>query len=229
MSLAVSSIPSPRLAAQESCKNQVIPFRKRKQAKILTHTWHDKKFKKLSAPTPNAQTLWIRLMTAPEIDRIPGLFFITIQHLAHTLGWSVEDTHRCWQEIEKEEMGFADWDAGLVWIPQGILHNPPTNPNVVKGWWKHWDNLPECGLLYQAWMKLGELVALRGPKWHDAFKQASDIIFEGEASELTANDIKTSVTWVYPSTKKSSNLSLFTIVTSAFVPDSNDFHPMHAR
>lgn len=190
MPIANSAIAPSKMEEWSTCKSQVVPFRKRRYTKVLLNTWHDAKFKKLSAPPPNAQTLWLRVMTAPESDRIPGLFFVTIQQLAHTLGWDVEATRKCWQEIEQQEMGFADWDAGLVWIPQGVSNNPPTNPNVVKGWYKHWDNLPKCGLLYQAWMKLGELVALRGPKWHDAFKQASDIIFEGEASETDLQEIE---------------------------------------
>lgn len=179
-----SHVQSIRPQVHGPYKDRIIKmkFRKSKQVKVATNTWNDPKFRQLSAPNPNGQTLWWRLTVSPERDRIPGLISITLEQLAHSLGWGVEETRRCWKEIEDIGWGVADWDAGLVWLPTLIFQNSPNNPNMIKGWWRHFDELPKCGLLYQAWWKIGELLALRGGKWHEAFQEASDIIFEGAYS-----------------------------------------------
>lgn len=169
-----------------------LAFRKPKQAKIATNTWVDSHFKQLSAAAPNAQTLWMRLSIAPESGKIPGLIAATIEHIAHSLGWSVQATRSCWDEIEAIGWGFADWEAGLIWLPNTIFQNGPTNPNVVKSWWRHWDELPKCGLLYQAWDRLDCILALRGKKWHAAFVEASDIIFEGAYTGDAFSDVHAS-------------------------------------
>ena len=171
-------------AARALYKSKVIKmqFGKTKLASIPTNIWNDPNFRKLSAPAANAQFLLVRLMSAPETDKIPGLVSTSIEHLAYSLGWSVEDTRRCWKEIEDVGMGVADWDAGLVWLPDAILKNSPKNLNTVRGWWRQFDALPKCGLLYQAWWKIGETLALRGETWHEAFRFASDVIFAGAYS-----------------------------------------------
>lgn len=178
-------------AARALYKSKVIKmqFGKTKLASIPTNIWNDPKFKKLSAPAANAQFLLLRIMAAPETDKIPGLVSTSLEHLAYSLGWSVEDTRRCWKEIEDVGMGVADWDAGLVWITDAVLKNPPKNLNAVRGWWRQFDALPKCGLLYQAWWKIGQTLALRGETWHEAFRFASDVIFAGAYSGDEFSDI----------------------------------------
>jgi hypothetical protein len=66
-------------------------------------------------------------------------------------------------------MAKADWDAGLIWLPKGIDHNPPDNPNVVKSWRHYWDDVPECPLKLEAYQTLRERVAERGEGFANAF------------------------------------------------------------
>jgi hypothetical protein len=47
----------------------------------------------------------------------------------------------------------ADWRARLIFLPNGIKYNPPNNPNVIAGWAKHWDALPEGPLKTKIWYR----------------------------------------------------------------------------
>jgi hypothetical protein len=116
-------------------------------SRISRRMWGDDKFRALSAPTANAQDLWIYLLTGSHCGRIPGLFVLGPLYLAERLRWSVEDTHRCFQEIL--DQGLAQWDPVtlLCWLPNAVRHNEPANPNVLLGRADEWRGMPECRLL----------------------------------------------------------------------------------
>ena len=106
----------------------------------------DDKFRRLSAPQPNAQTLWVYLLTGPHTTCIPGLFQAGPASLAESLGWPLKALNRFLQEILDQHMMKVDRATRLVWIPKACEHNVPENPNVVKHWRATWHDLPECTL-----------------------------------------------------------------------------------
>jgi hypothetical protein len=110
----------------------------------------DEKFRKLSKPQPNGQSLWLYLITGPHTTAVPGLFSIGEAALAEALGWGLRDFRRCWSELAVLEMAEADWDARVVWLRRAPEHNPPESPNVVKAWRKVLPDIPECDLKAKA-------------------------------------------------------------------------------
>jgi len=138
-------------------------------SKVSRRMWVDEKFQALSKPAPNAQSLWQRLMTGPELGCIPGLFSARLGGLADALDWSKEDTQRCWDEISAQGLAEADWAAGLVWIPNAIVHNEPPNPNVVAGWRLALCELPECELKKKAIETIRTFLENLGTTWINSF------------------------------------------------------------
>lgn len=134
-------------------------------SKVTRRMWDDEQFRQLSAAPPNAQTLWQRLLTGPELGCIPGLYAARLGGLADALGWSIEDTKEKWAEIESKRMAFADWRAGLVWVPKAIRHNGPSSPNTVVAWRKAANQLPECALRAKAFLGISEFLTEMGPDW----------------------------------------------------------------
>ena len=110
----------------------------------------DEKFRALSRPPPNAQTLWVHLLTGPSTSSVPGLFCAGKAQLAEELGWTVDDFDGCWAEVEAAGMAQADWGARLVWLPNAMPHNEPSNPNQVKGWVRIIKTFPDSPLLSDA-------------------------------------------------------------------------------
>ncbi len=108
--------------------------------------WGDEKFKSLSKPKPNGQTLWQFLLTGPHTNGCPGLFHRGEMALSEELGWSLKDFRRCFREIEEKEMAVADWKARVVLVSNALKYDPPQSPNVVKKWAKDFDEIPECEL-----------------------------------------------------------------------------------
>lgn len=123
-------------------------------SKVSRRMWNDQAFRRLSGPQPNAQTLWVRLLTGPEQTCIPGLFPAWEAGLAQSLGWPLERFRERFRELFQEGLIQADWEAGLVWIPNAIKHNQPANPNMIAHWRDTWVELPECALKAKAYQEL---------------------------------------------------------------------------
>lgn len=134
-------------------------------SRVSRRVWGSSDFRALSAPKPNAQTLWFRLLTGPELDMIPGLFPLREAGLAEALGWPVAALRRCLTEITSRGMATYDKLAGLVWVPRAIGHNPPDNPNVIVGWKVAWKDLPDCALKESAKSYLMGWAQARGDVW----------------------------------------------------------------
>jgi len=105
-------------------------------------------FRNLSGPaTPNAQHLWLYLLTGDSTIAIPGVIPTTREGLASHLDWKANATFdRCIAEITAAKMAIIDWKAGLIWCPSAFRYNKPQSPNVVRSWGKAYDVLPECKL-----------------------------------------------------------------------------------
>jgi hypothetical protein len=141
-------------------------------SKVSRRLWNDEGFRSLSAPPPNGQTLWQRLLTGPELTNVPGCFQAWDVGLAKALGWSLEGFLEAFGEVFREGMAEADWEVGFVWVPKAIVHNKPESPNVVKSWRATWDQLPECALKLKAYRALKAFVEGLGEAYAKAFAEA---------------------------------------------------------
>lgn len=141
-------------------------------SKVFRRMWTGKSFKELTTK-PSGQLLWLYLLTGPDCTVIPGLLpGMGIGTLADRLKWPYGSVKKCWGEIERAEMAAADWDAGLVWVPNGIVYNPPANPNVVTSWRSV--VLPSSPLVARALAELRLSLESRGAK---GFVAAFDEIY----------------------------------------------------
>jgi hypothetical protein len=118
--------------------------------KLSVCMYGDEKFRRLSPQKPSAQGLFIYLITGPESCHVPGCINAGKAALAEGLGWPVATLAACFSEIEREGMAIADWGARFVWLPNAVKHNEPSNGNIVKGWIKTLQAMPESPLKNRA-------------------------------------------------------------------------------
>jgi hypothetical protein len=118
--------------------------------RLHVRMWGDEKFRALSSAPPNAQTLWVYLLTGDQTGIIPGVFKAGQASLAEALGWQLDAFGEAYAEVERQGMVHADWKARVVFIPNAIKYNPPGSPNVVRAWANAIRDLPECELKTQA-------------------------------------------------------------------------------
>jgi hypothetical protein len=117
------------------------------------------------------------LITGDFTGVIPGVIRAGEAALAESLGWSVPAFRKAFEEIFAQGMAVPDWSARLVFLPKAVNHNPPASPNVVKRWFRAFEELPECALKERIGRNLkaflddyGEAYAKEFPK---AFPEAS--------------------------------------------------------
>jgi len=130
----------------------------------------DDKFRKLTRPQPNGQSLWLHLIMGPHTTAVPGLSSIGEAGLAEALGWSLTGFRKTWREVEQLGMAESDWRARVIWLPNAIRHNPPESPNVVRGWRDTLDNIPECPLKTKALTFLKGFLEDMGEGFAKAFR-----------------------------------------------------------
>ncbi len=140
--------------------------------KIDVRMWGDKRFRALSKPQPNAQSLWVYLLTGPHTTSIPGLFVSGEAAMAESLGWPLKAFREVFGEVLTEGMCESDPEARVIWIPKAMFYNQPESPNVVKSWRIYWDEIPECPLKVKAYQNLKAFTEDLGKGFGQAFKQA---------------------------------------------------------
>lgn len=148
-------------------------------------------FRRLSGPkTPNAQHLWLYLLTGDATVSIPGVIPIERESLAARLGWKAGKAFdRCVEEISVLAMAEFDWAAGLVWCPSAFSYNRPQSPNVVKSWGKAFDVLPECQLKTVIWEAIRDYCDELGEAFAKAFAEAFPEAYdEGSLFPVTDTD-----------------------------------------
>lgn len=153
-------------------------------SKVSRRIWLDDKFCELSMPAPNAQTIWLYLLTGKHNGAIPGVFVLGELALAEDLGWDPEPTRRCLQEILERGMARFDRRRRLFWLPNAIAHNLPRSPKQVLGWAQAWKLLPECDLLREAAVAIRAVLAAKSQKFADAF----DKVVSGQVDLVDAGD-----------------------------------------
>lgn len=140
--------------------------------KIDVRMWGDAKYLALSAPPPNAQTLWVYLLTGAHRTSLPGLFMAGEAMLAEALRWPLAAFRKCFNELVEQGMVQADTRARVVWIPKAIAYNPPESPNVVRSWRAHWDEVPECQLKTIALQAFASFFKGKSEAFQKAFREA---------------------------------------------------------
>ncbi len=144
---------------------------KYRYSKVSRRIRRDEKFRRLSKPNPNGQSLFLWLLTCAQQCVIPGLIAMGEAAMAEELEWPLEGFRKAFREVLREGLVKADWNARLVWVPKSIWHNEPANPNVIIGWSNDWDELPECDLKSQAYTALRSYTEQRGESWAKAFRK----------------------------------------------------------
>jgi hypothetical protein len=128
--------------------------------------WSDQKFMSLSQ---DAKFLWVFLLTGPQTGIIPGLFRAGRLSMSEELDWEPERFDKGFAELFEKGLAKGSWKHRLVWIPKGIFHNPPDNPNIVKAWRKEFYELPECDLRDEVEEHIIEFLQSLGTKYFQAF------------------------------------------------------------
>lgn len=107
-------------------------------------TWDSDDFKSLSKPEPNAQTLWLFLLTGKIKTPLPGIYNVGLGAMEDFLKWSRKSLMKCFQELSLKDMAKIDLDNNVIYLPNWYKWNKPQNPNVLKGWLNLLDNIPDC-------------------------------------------------------------------------------------
>lgn len=125
--------------------------------RLSTRMWNDRRVRALGHPGPHPTYLFLYLLTNPATTGVPGLFRARDIALAMDLGWDLASFREAFAALEQQGMAEADWEAGLVWLPNAVKHDPPASPNVVVSWGKIVRNdMPECRLLLRAITRIRE-------------------------------------------------------------------------
>lgn len=117
---------------------------------VEVRMWDDERFVELSAPPPNAQTLWFYALTNPATGPIPGLYVFSLGDAAERFHWPLKATRAAFAEILAQGMAHYDAPTRVVWLPNAIRSNPPASPNVVRSWKRPWEALPRSELKQSA-------------------------------------------------------------------------------
>ncbi len=146
----------------------------RRFSQVVRTIWSHPKFRKLSKPKPNAQTLVLRLLVAPEMTGVPGIFKAWDAALAADLGWPLSAFRKCLTEVIEAGWAVYDEETGVFWLPNALEQeaNQPANPNVVRSWRTPLAELPESKLKTLAIEKLVTWAKDKGDSWSIALEEA---------------------------------------------------------
>lgn len=139
---------------------------------VQVRMYGDEKFKNLSKPQPNAQTLWCFLLHGHRTTRVPGVVIAGRGTLAcDDLKWPLKAFDRCFQELVDAEMAVADWDAGLVYLVNAFKQpeNKPASPPTAVTWRSELNSAPECPLLRRIVADLRAMLGTMGPAFLASF------------------------------------------------------------
>jgi hypothetical protein len=110
--------------------------------------WSDPRFGRLSKPPPNAQTLWLYLVSGPYATAIPGVVRGGRAAMAEDLDWNLADFDRCFAELADAGVALADWRERVVYFRHtfATAEHRPVSTNVVVRWRRAFDEVPVCEL-----------------------------------------------------------------------------------
>lgn len=113
--------------------------------RVESRIWNDERFRAL---TDDGKLVFLFLLTHPHMTSV-GAMRATSEGLAAELKWTVERFENGFETVLEARMVEFDPGACMVSLPNFIKHNPPANPNMVKGWVYALELLPECALKHR--------------------------------------------------------------------------------
>ena len=115
--------------------------RARIHRRVEVDVWQSRDFRGLSAPKPNAQTLWLWLLTSERTTIVPGLVLSRPAVMADDLRWPLRGFNAALDELEAAGMVEVDREAGVVLLTRALLVDgkvrdgaSPTSINAAKSW-----------------------------------------------------------------------------------------------
>lgn len=178
--------------------------------------WGNSKFRSLSAAPPNAQTLWIYLLTGEHTQGMPGLYNVGVAAIAEVLEWPLEGLRQAITELTERGMIRVDERARVVYLPNALKHQPPQNPKHLQGWGKEYRRIPDCELKC-LWLKsLTAFAHDRDGSWIEAleagFSVAGDTVpaeardtVPGKAADTVSDTVCHTVSPPNPQSNPQSN------------------------
>lgn len=137
--------------------------------KVLVTTWNGDTFRAVS---DRARLLFLYLLSGLETTSLTGVVCATLGTLADRMRWPTADVRAALAELEQDNSVAYDAETGVAWLPNALKHDPPINPNVVKGWEHIWGEVPKCALKVVAYDTLRRWCELKGATWLAAFDDA---------------------------------------------------------
>lgn len=146
--------------------------------KIDPRIWNDEKFRLLG---DDGQLIFLFLLTHPSQTAL-GAMRATMEGLAIEKRWTVKRFQGPFEKILQCGMAVYDEDVACIWLPKFVRYNEPESPNVVSGWLKALNFIPECALRRRAIVQAGHAVRSLEDK-RGAFKEAFAKAFPEEYAE----------------------------------------------
>lgn len=155
---------------------------------VDSRVFGDEKVRRLSAPIPNARDLWIWILIRPNHE-LPGLQGGGVMTLAEELGWPLEGTGEVFREVIEEGLAKHDAESRVIFLPRAlprrVLDGPrPQSPNVVRGWRKPFDQIPDSPLKGEWLQSLHDATEALGKPFAKAFRETFGGAF-AQASRIT--------------------------------------------
>lgn len=113
---------------------------------VHTKLWKSADFRALSPLKPSGQALFFYLLTGTHTTAVPGVLVAGPAAIAEELGWKPSEVRKYLNEIAARGMTVEDAKVRLIYLPAGLAHNRPTNPNIVRSWRDEWAMVPACAL-----------------------------------------------------------------------------------
>jgi len=133
--------------------------------------WGDEKFRALSKPHPNGQSLWVYLLTGPHATGCPGIFHVGEMALAENLNWPLDGLKAALRELANKGMVKVDSEAKVVVIPNVLKYDEPQSPNVAKKWGRDFDEIPECPLKNEHYLRVKAFIEVLDEAFVKAFDE----------------------------------------------------------
>lgn len=144
--------------------------------------WDDEDF--WSLPDANSKLVWIYLIAGPESQNsVPGLIHASVSGIAEGLRMSSVDCDSAFRTLTDRSLVEMSRPHRLIRIPRAPMHRRPHNPNVLKGYFRKWLDLPKCELKYNHIVSLFEATseAAKSPRgenmlatWDETFGSEKD-------------------------------------------------------
>lgn len=136
--------------------------------KVDPRIWNDANFSSLS---DQGKLAFLFVMTHPHMTAV-GAMRATMSGMAEELGWNQKAFAKAFKEGLAKGMYKHDPKACFVSLPNFIKYNRPENPNVLRGWSKAWDLVPECALKNELHQTLKVFAEGLGEAFSKAFAEA---------------------------------------------------------